>query len=93
MIGDCTVQRLLFLYDLVSLDWVDSTENGLQQVLDRFSEPYSAAGMKIRTIKTETIVPVQTTKAVLNPSWWSTTKTVRKIQVSRRLIHKWWQMK
>ena len=32
--------------------------------------------------------PVQTTEAVLFPNWWNTTKTVREIQVSRRLIHK-----
>ena len=34
-IGDCTVQRLLFADDLVLLD---STQNGLQQALDRFSD-------------------------------------------------------
>ena len=37
-IGDCTVQRLLFADDLVLLD---STQNGLQQALDRFSNACS----------------------------------------------------
>ena len=32
-IGDCSVQRLLFADDFVLLD---STQNGLQQALDRF---------------------------------------------------------
>ena len=32
-VGDCTVQRLLFADDLVLLD---STQDGLQQALDRF---------------------------------------------------------
>ena len=35
---DCIVQRLLFANDLVLLD---STLNGLQQALDRFSGAYS----------------------------------------------------
>ena len=43
-IGDCTVQRLLFADDFVLLD---STQNGLQQALDRFSDACSVAGMKI----------------------------------------------
>ena len=50
-IGDCTIQRLLFADDLVLLD---STQNGLQLTLDRFSDTCSVAGMKINTIKTET---------------------------------------
>ena len=51
-IGECTVQRLLFADDLVLLD---STQNGLQQALDRFSDAYSVAGMKISTTNTETM--------------------------------------
>ena len=51
-IGDCTVQRLLFADDLVLFD---STQNGLQQALDRFSDACSVAGMKISTTKTETM--------------------------------------
>ena len=51
-IGDSTVQRLLFADVFVLLD---STQNGLQQVLDRFSDACSVAGMKISTIKTETM--------------------------------------
>ena len=51
-IGDCTVQRLLFADDLVLLD---STQNGLRQALDRFSDACSVAGMKISTTKTETM--------------------------------------
>ena len=51
-IGECTVQRLLFADDLVLLD---STQNGLQQALDRFSDACSVAGMKISTRKTETM--------------------------------------
>ena len=39
-IGKCTVQRLLFAYDLVLFD---STQNGLQQALDRFSDACSVA--------------------------------------------------
>ena len=50
-IGECTV-RLLFANDLVLLD---STQNGLQQALDRFSDACSVAGMKINTTKTETM--------------------------------------
>ena len=49
-IGDCTEQRLLFADDFALLD---STQNGLQQALDRFSNACSVAGMKISTIKTE----------------------------------------
>ena len=52
MIGECTVQRLLFADDLVLLD---STQNGLQQALDRFSDACSVAGMKISSTKTETM--------------------------------------
>ena len=51
-IGECTVQRLLFADDLVLLD---STQNGLQQALDRFSDACSVAGTKISTTKTETM--------------------------------------
>ena len=51
-IGECTVQRLLFADDLVLLD---STQNGVQQALDRFSDACSVAGMKISTTKTETM--------------------------------------
>ena len=51
-IVDCTVQRLLFAHDLVLLD---STQNGLQRALVRFSGACSVAGMKISTTKTETI--------------------------------------
>ena len=51
-IGECTVQRLLFADDLVLLD---STQNGFQQALDRFSDACSVAGMKISTTKTETM--------------------------------------
>ena len=50
-IGECTVQRPLFADDLVLLD---STQNGLQHALDRFSDGCSVAGMKIST-KTETM--------------------------------------
>ena len=34
---------------------LDSTENGLPQALDRFSDACSVAGMKISTTKTETM--------------------------------------
>ena len=51
-ISACTVQRLLFADDLVLLD---STQNSLQQALNRFSHACSAAGMKISTTKTETM--------------------------------------
>ena len=51
-IGDCTVQRLLFADDLVLLD---STQNGIQQALDRFSDACSVAGIKISTTKRETM--------------------------------------
>ena len=51
-IGECTVQRLLFADDLVLLD---STQNSLQQALDRFSDACSVAGMKISATKTETM--------------------------------------
>ena len=47
-IGDCTAQCLLFADDLVLLD---STQNGLQQALDRFSDACFVARMKIRTTK------------------------------------------
>ena len=49
-IGDCTLQRLLFADDLVLLD---STQNGLQQALERFSDACPEAGMKISITKTE----------------------------------------
>ena len=52
MIGDRTVQRLLFADDLVLLD---STQNSLQQALDRFSDACSVAEMKISAAKTETM--------------------------------------
>ena len=51
-IGDRTAQRLLFADNLVLLD---STQNGLQQALDRFQGACSVAGMKISTTKTETM--------------------------------------
>ena len=51
-IGECTVQRVLFADDLVLFD---STLNGLQQALERFSNACSVAGMKISTTKTETM--------------------------------------
>ena len=50
--GKCTVQRLLFADDLVLLD---STQNGIQQALERFSDSCFVAGMKISTTKTETM--------------------------------------
>ena len=86
-IGECTVQRLLFADGLVLLH---STQNGLQQALDRFSDACSVVGMKISTTKTETMClsrqPKQCSFQVggVGP----TTKTVREIQVYRRLIHK-----
>ena len=46
-IGECTVQRLLFADDFVLLD---STQNGLQQALDGFSDACSVSGMKIRRL-------------------------------------------
>ena len=60
-IGECTVPRLLFADDLVLLD---STQNGVQQALDRFSDACSVAEMK----KNRNHVPVQTTIAVLSPN-------------------------
>ena len=60
-IGECTAQRLLFADDFVLLD---STQSGLQQALDRFSDACSVAGMKMN----RNHVPVQTTKAVLSPN-------------------------
>ena len=51
-IGDCTAQRLLFADDLVLLD---STQNDLQQALDRFSDACSVAGMKISTTITKNV--------------------------------------
>ena len=51
-IGECTLQRLLFADDLVLLD---STQNGLQQALDKFWDACSVAGMKISSTKTQTI--------------------------------------
>ena len=67
-IGDGTVQCLLFADDLGLLD---STQNGLQQALDRFLNASSVAGMKTSATKTETMClgyTTQTTKAVLSPS-------------------------
>ena len=51
-IGECTVQRLLFANDLVLLN---STQNDLQQALDRFLDACSVVGMKISTTETETM--------------------------------------
>ena len=51
-IGDCSVQRLLFADDFML---PNSTQNGLQQALDRFSDACSVAGMKISTTKVETM--------------------------------------
>ena len=47
-IGDCTVQRLLFANHLVLLD---STQNGLQQTLDKFSDACSVTVIKISSKK------------------------------------------
>ena len=58
------LQRLLFADDLVLLD---STQNGLQQALDRFSDACSVAGEN-QYNKNRNHVPVQTTKAVLSPN-------------------------
>ena len=82
-IGDCTVQRLSFADDLVLLD---STRNGFLQALDRLSCVCSVNGIEIRTTKNRNHMSVHTTEAVLSTNWWCTTKTVRKIQVSRRFI-------
>ena len=38
--GECTVQRLLFADDL---ELLDSTQNGLQHALDKFSDACSVA--------------------------------------------------
>ena len=81
-IGDCTVQRPLCADELALLE---STQNNLQQALDRFSDACCVSGMKISTAKTETC---QTNKAVLSLGLWSTTKTVIEIHVPRGLIHK-----
>ena len=51
-IGDCIVQLLLFADDLRLLD---STQNGLQQALDRFSDACYVVEMKISATKTETM--------------------------------------
>ena len=51
-ISECSAQRLLFADDLVLLD---STQNGLQQALYRYSDACSVAGMKISTTKTKSI--------------------------------------
>ena len=51
-IGECTVQRLLLADDLVLLN---SSQNGLQQALDRFLDACSVAGLKISSTKTETM--------------------------------------
>ena len=50
MIALYSVQLTLFADDLVLFD---STQNGLQQALDRFSDACCVAGMKIYTTKTE----------------------------------------
>ena len=55
-IGDCTVQRLLFADDLVLLD---STQNGLQQTLDRFSHACSSCLNENQYNKNRNHVPVQ----------------------------------
>ena len=51
-IGDCTVPHLLFADDFVLLD---STQIGLQQALDRFSDACCVAKTKISTTKTESM--------------------------------------
>ena len=51
-IGDCTIQRLLLVDDIVLLD---STQNGLQQAFNRVSDACFVAGMKISTTKTKII--------------------------------------
>ena len=63
---------------------LDSTQNGLQQALDRFSDACSVAGMKISTTKTETMcLSRQPKHCSLQIDGVATTKTVREIQVSR----------
>ena len=78
--GGCPLQRLLFADDFALLD---SIQNSLRKALIRYSGAYSVAGIKnqYRYYKTRNYVPVQATKAVFSPSWWSTIKTVGKIQV------------
>ena len=83
-IGDSTVQRLLFLDDLALLD---SIQNGLLQALDGLSDTCSVARKSILPKKKPYACPDNHSSAV-SPSWWSTTKTIREIQVPRRLIHK-----
>ena len=78
-------KRLLFADDLVLLD---STQNGLQQALDRFSDACSVAGMKISMTKTETTCLSRQPKQCSLQIDWGTTKTVREILVPRRLIQK-----
>ena len=51
-IGEYTIQRVLFVDDHVLLD---STQDGLQQALNRFLDARSVAEMKISTTKTETM--------------------------------------
>ena len=51
-ISECSAQRLLFADNLVRLD---STQNGLQQALYRFSNASSVAGMKVSTTKTKSV--------------------------------------
>ena len=50
--GECNVRRLLFADDLALLS---SNKSDLQYVLDRFSDTYLDAGMKISTAKTESM--------------------------------------
>ena len=83
-IDDCNVQRLLFADNLVLLDF---TQNGLQQALDRFSDAWSVARMKISTTKTETMCLSRQPKQCSLQIDGVPLKTVREIQVPRRLIH------
>ena len=60
------LQRLLFADDLVLLH---STQNGLQQALDRFSDACAAYGRNENQYnKNRNHTPVQTTHAVLSPN-------------------------
>ena len=58
------MRRLLYADDLVLLD---SSQNGLQQALDRFSDACSVAGMKISRANNENRdhVPAKITKVAL----------------------------
>ena len=51
-IGSCMIHRMLFANGLVLLA---SSEQGLQNALDRFSAAWDQAGMKIRAKKTEVL--------------------------------------